>query len=180
MLILIGLLKTTKTMWMNQNMVTIIFHQAVELVEEIIQDARLRARCSTIRGSFDPLLYFAIFTLLIIANKEAHIMKREQIEKGLARLDKFCAENEAHNPMGYYDDNMREAAIRALMEFELEELDYDTKWWLVEDEEEFNELAAEIARGLEMRAKFNDLFEKYYDELEQEEESNEDDTMENL
>ena len=98
-------------------------------------------------------------------------MKREQIEKGLARLDKFCAENEAYNPMDYYDDNMREAAIRALMEFELEELDYDTKWWLVEDEEEFNELAAEQARSLEVRAKFNDLFGKYYDELEQEEES---------
>lgn len=107
-------------------------------------------------------------------------MKREQIEKGLARLDKFCAENEAHNPLDYDDDNMREAVIRALMEFDIEELDYNTRWWLVEDEEEFNELAAEIARSLELKAKFDDLFVKYYDELEQEEESNEDNTMENL
>ena len=109
-------------------------------------------------------------------------MKREQIEKGLARLEKFCEETlEARNPMDFYDDNMREAAIRALMEFELEELDYDTRWWLVEDEEEFNEFAKEVAQGLKTKAKFIEKFATYYDELEQqEEEANEEDTLDNL
>lgn len=108
-------------------------------------------------------------------------MTRERIEKGLARLAQFCEETpEARNPMDIYDDNMREATIRALMEFEFEELDYDTKWWLVEDEETFNELAKEVAQGLKARAKYIEIFAKYYEELEQEEEDNEEDTLDNL
>ena len=160
----------------------IIFHQAVELVEGIIQDARLRARCSTIRGSNDPLLYFANFTLLIIANKEAHIMKREIINRAFDRMEKFYAERpERTNPMPFYDSTLREAWTKTISEFEVEDFDcdFDSQAWFLE-EEEYQAAVAIFDRREEL---YNNLFDKfgdYYDELEQEEESNEDNTMENL
>ena len=99
-------------------------------------------------------------------------MKRERIEKGIERLTKFCAETQnARNPFDVFDETMREATIRTLMEFDFEELDYDTRWWLIEDESEFNEAAKEIARGIKLKADYMEKFSKHYDELKQEEES---------
>jgi len=152
----------------------IIFHRAVELAEESTQGAKLLAHCSTNRGSIDPLLYFANFTLLIIANKEAHNMKREQIDKAFERMEKFYEERpDLFNPLTIYieDESLKEAWTRTAMEFEPNEFDYETRKWFIEDEDEYNEAIERADREMEAYDRFKAKMSEYYDELEQEEES---------
>lgn len=110
-------------------------------------------------------------------------MKREQVEKAFERMDKFFSERPNRiNPLGmYYNDaTLREAWTKAVMEFEPNELDYETRKWFIEDEDEYNKAIERADRELEVYDRFIAKMGEYYDELEQEEESNEDETMENL
>lgn len=109
-------------------------------------------------------------------------MKREIINRAFDRMEKFYAERpERTNPMPFYDSTLREAWTKTISEFEVEDFDcdFDSQAWFLE-EEEYQAAVAIFDRREEL---YNNLFDKfgdYYDELEQEEESNEDNTMENL
>lgn len=110
-------------------------------------------------------------------------MKREQIEKAFERMDKFFSERpDIFNPLSMYieDKALKEAWTKAIMEFEPNELDYETRKWFIEDEDEYAKAIEQADRELEAYDRFMAKMSEYYDELEQKEESNEDETMENL
>lgn len=111
-------------------------------------------------------------------------MKREQINKALERIEKFYGERpDLFNTLTMYieDKNLMEAWTRAMMEFEPNEFDYETRKWFIEDEDEYIKAIERTDRETETLKRFTTKVSEYYDELEQkEEEDNEEDTMDNL
>lgn len=101
-------------------------------------------------------------------------MKREQIDKAFERMEKFYEERpNIFNPLSMYieDESLKEAWIKAMMEFEPDEFDYETRKWFIEDEDEYNEAIERADRETEVFRRFMTKMSEYYDELEQEEES---------
>ena len=109
-------------------------------------------------------------------------MKREQINKAFERMEKFYEERpDIFNPLTMYEDEqVKEAWIQAMMEFEPNELDYETRKWFIEDEDEYAKAIERADRELEAFNRFMAKMNEYYDELEQKEEDDEEDTMDNL
>lgn len=110
-------------------------------------------------------------------------MKREQIEKGIYRIKEFYAERpDLFNPFGaiFEDENMMKAFIKTMMEFDYEELDYESKKWFIEKDSDYVERIKEADKNIEFCCRYMDKLSEYYDELEQEEEDDEEDTMDNL
>ena len=110
-------------------------------------------------------------------------MKREQIDKALERVKKFYGErSDLFNPLAMYieDESLMEAWTRAMMEFEPNEFDYETRKWFIEDEDEYNKAIERADRETETLKRFTAKLGEYYDELEQKEEDDEEDTMDNL
>ena len=101
-------------------------------------------------------------------------MKREQIDKAFERMEKFYEERpDLFNPLTAYikDESLKEAWTRTAMEFEPNELDYETRKWFIEDEDEYNEAIERADRELEAYDRFMAKMSEYYDELKPEEES---------
>lgn len=108
-------------------------------------------------------------------------MKREQIDKAFERMEKFYEERpDIFNPLTMYEDEqVKEAWTQAMMEFEPNEFDYETRKWFIEDEDEYTKAIERADRELEAFNRFMAKMNEYYDELEQKEEDDED-TMDNL
>lgn len=110
-------------------------------------------------------------------------MKREQIEKGIYRIKEFYAERpDLFNPFEamFEDENMMKAFTKTMMEFDYEELDYESKKWFIEKDSDYVERIKEADKNIEFIYRYTDKLSEYYDELEQEEEDNEEDTMDDL
>ena len=101
-------------------------------------------------------------------------MKLEKIDKAFERMEKFYEERpNIFNPLSMYieDESLKEAWTKAMMEFEPDEFDYETRKWFIEDEDEYNEAIERADRETEVFRRFMAKMSEYYDELEQEEES---------
>ncbi len=107
-------------------------------------------------------------------------MTREQVERGLERAEKYFENSEYDDPYACYTGSYREAFIRALMEFDENELDYESYKWFVKDESKHQEMIKKLEQKIQFCEKFFDKLNEYYDELEQKEEDDEEDTMDNL
>lgn len=109
-------------------------------------------------------------------------MKREQIDKAFERMEKFYDERpDIVNPLTMYEDEQfKEAWIQAMMEFEPNEFDYETRKWFIEDEDEYTKAIERADLEIDTFNRFTAKMNEYYDELEQKEEDDEEDTMDNL
>lgn len=97
-------------------------------------------------------------------------MTRTQVEKGIARMETFYSRlDDSFCPLDFYDSTMREAFIRAMMDFEIHELDYETAKWFIEDEEEYKKAEERAYKNVEATGLFLKRLNHYYDELEKEE-----------
>ena len=100
-------------------------------------------------------------------------MKREQVEHAMKRMKKFYDERpDIVNPLTMYEDEQfKEAWIQAMMEFEPNEFDYETRKWFIEDEDEYIKAIERADLEIDTFNRFTTAMSKHYDELEQEEES---------
>ena len=100
-------------------------------------------------------------------------MKREQVEHAMKRMKKFYDERpDIVNPLTMYEDEQfKEAWIQAMMEFEPNEFDYETRKWFIEDEDEYTKAIERADLEIDTFNRFTTAMSKHYDELEQEEES---------
>lgn len=97
-------------------------------------------------------------------------MKRERVEKGIARMNDFYSRlDDSRNPLDFYDSTMLEAFTRTMMDFEPEELDYETAKWFIEDEEEYKKAEEQAYKNVKATILFVKKLNHYYDELEKEE-----------
>ena len=97
-------------------------------------------------------------------------MTREQVEKGIKRMEDFYKEIDHPVEMVFGDGIYKEAMIRTMMEFDsLESFDHDTRRWFIEDEDEFQKAREQTLKEIETLHIYLSKFNRHYEELEKEE-----------
>ena len=95
-------------------------------------------------------------------------MTKERVEKGLKRMDDWYDNHPGQmNPLAFYGDDRNDILLKALMDIsdeDAEHLDFETKRWFLEDEEEFQKEIDELERVLVVYEKFIDRVNYYWDQ----------------